>query len=187
MKKSLVSAIVGGFLAILAFSAPASATNTTFNNPMQGGNRLDWCVNWATGCGKQAADAWCASKGYQNATNFSQAPNIGASSPTRLIGTGAVCDQGSCDGFSQITCFKPGAVAFNNPKYNGNRVDWCLNWATGCGQQAADAFCQWKGLSHAVNFTEAPDIGASTPTRLMGTGAICDQGFCDGFAKITCE
>jgi hypothetical protein len=115
------------------------------------GDRLDWCQNWSTGCGKAAADAFCQATGYQNATNFEQAPNIGATQKTRLIATGAVCDQDFCDGFKYVTCFKPNptTVVVNQPKWQGDRLDWCSNWSTGCGKTAADAFCKASGLQPA--------------------------------------
>jgi hypothetical protein len=53
-----------------------------------------------------AANTFCASKGYAAATGFAMAADIGANQPTRLIGTGAVCDQQFCDGFKFITCAK---------------------------------------------------------------------------------
>jgi len=174
---------------LMGFVASASAENKTFGNPMQGGNRLDWCFNWGVGCGAQAANAWCKAQGWKNgAVGFSEAKDIGASSPTRLIGTGAVCDQPFCDGFAQITCSRPNAQTFNNPMQGGNRLDWCYNWSVGCGAQAATAWCKARGFAGGASaFAEAKDIGASQPTRLIGTGAVCDQPFCDGFASITCK
>ena len=178
-----------GAAAMLAAAAPASAGSQTFNNPMQGPNRLDWCLQWGTGCGAAAANAWCVAKGFQSASDFGMASDIGAQSPTRLITTGAVCDQAFCDGFAYITCFSPTptTVTYNKPKFNGLRLDLCVTWGQGCGQPAADAFCQWKGHASAASYTVANDIGANAPTRLIGTSAICDQDFCDGFGKITCQ
>ena len=189
MLRTFICTVAGGMFAAVAFVGSASAATQTFNNPMHGPNRLDWCYNWGVGCGKQAADAWCASQGFTNAASFGIANDIGGTSPTRLMGTGAVCDQGFCDGFSQITCFKPSPTIINysSPIYNGNRLDWCVNWGTGCGAAAANAFCKWKGHAQAVQFAIAHDIGAASPTRLIGTGAVCDQGFCDGFALIRCQ
>jgi hypothetical protein len=37
----------------------AEAENKTFENPMFGTNRLDWCADWGKGCGAEAATA-CA-------------------------------------------------------------------------------------------------------------------------------
>ena len=178
---------VGSLLAI-ATAATASAATKTFNNPMHGGKRLDWCVNWAQGCGKQAANAYCKAKGYDKTVAFSIDHNIGLSSPTRLIGTGAVCDQGFCDGFKKVTCQKTVQTAYYvKPKWNGNRLDLCLNWAQGCGKPAADAFCKTKGFVKATGYSIDHDIGAATPTRLISTGALCDMGFCDGFKGIKCS
>jgi hypothetical protein len=106
----------------------------------------------------------------------------------RLISSGAVCDQGYCDGFQQITCETAGSTTFVKPKQGANRLDWCLSWGQGCGAEAANAWYNAKGFAGgASSFSIAADIGGTTPTRLLSTGAVCDQDFCDGFAKITCE
>jgi hypothetical protein len=180
--------ICSAALVISAFAGAASAENQTFSNPKVGGQRLDLCLNWGAGCGKPAADAWCASKGFQESNGHAVAHDIGASTPTRLITTGAVCDQDFCDGFSQVTCFKPSpqTQTFNKPKINGMRLDLCVNWGEGCGAPAANAYCQQKGWNTSTSHVIAHDIGAVAPTRLIGTGAVCDQDFCDGFQSITC-
>ena len=82
----------------------AEAENKTFENPMIGTNRLDWCADWGKGCGADAATAWCKSNAYDHSVDVQQAPDIGASAPTKLIATGEVCDQSYCDGFASITC-----------------------------------------------------------------------------------
>jgi hypothetical protein len=177
----------------VSFASAASADNQTFSNPKVGAQRLDLCLNWGTGCGKPAADAWCVTKGYTSSAGHVVAHDIGASTPTRLITTGAVCDQDFCDGFAQVTCFKPGAPpapetqAYNKPKFNGMRLDLCVDWGVGCGQPAAKKFCQMKGWATAHSYIVANNIGALTPTRLIGTSAVCDQDFCDGFQKIVCK
>ena len=166
-------------------AAPAEAAE--FRNPMISGHRLDWCRNWATDCGQPAADAFCRARGYPGATSFAPAHNIGASSPTKVISTGQICDQAFCDGFSRITCRETASREFTNPSLGGYRLDWCRSWAAECGQPAADAFCRAKGYSRAIGYAPAHDIGASTPTRVFSTGQICDQAFCDGFSSITCR
>jgi len=75
---------------------------------------------------------------------------------------------------------------FPYPKIHGYRLDWCKHWAQECGQGAADAFCQAKGFQKAIAFEEDSDIGAQSPTYVIGDGKICDQEFCDGFISITC-
>jgi hypothetical protein len=78
-------------------------------------------------------------------------------------------------------------TSFVKPKWNGDRLDWCVNWAQGCGKAAADAFCKAKGFAKTAGFSIDPDIGAVQRTRLIATGAVCDQGFCDGFKGIACK
>ena len=71
--------------------------------------------------------------------------------------------------------------------WKGDRLDWCLNWSTGCGKGAADTFCQKAGLQGAVKFAQASNIGGAQQTRLISTGAVCDQNFCDDFKFIECK
>jgi hypothetical protein len=91
-------------LALFLSHTLAEAETKTFDSPKLGDNRLDWCVNWGTGCGEEAATAWCKTVGFDKAVDAQQAPDIGASLPTKLIATGEVCDQSYCDGFTSITC-----------------------------------------------------------------------------------
>ena len=63
--------------------------------------RLDWCLSWATDCGKPAADAYCDWKGFSKSSDFQIAPDIGL---TRIISSGQVCSDPGCDGFKFITC-----------------------------------------------------------------------------------
>ena|SRR5919108_540247 len=120
-------------------SGSARAAEQRFSNPMHPwGNRLDWCYDWADGCGQQAADAYCKSRGFTRATHFEMAADVGATTRTRLFSTGAVCDRPFCDAFRFITCIKPLFVRPMHPA--GLRLDWCVTWATGCGKDAADRF-----------------------------------------------
>ena len=99
------AAIAGGAI-FLALAGHLSAATRTVEKPMFNGNRLDWCASWGADCGQPAADAWCAAQGFASAADFVKDPHIGSTSPTRLIGTGAICDAQHCDGFSTITCNK---------------------------------------------------------------------------------
>lgn len=173
----------------------AQASTKTFYKPKFNGNRLDLCLNWSVGCGKPAANAYCKLKGFKKATKFYVDHNIGLSQPTRLISTGAVCDQGYCDGFKAIKCYKanfvplpnPKFVKFYKPRWGSDRLDLCMNWGVGCGKPAAAKFCHSKGFAKLHSFKIAHNIGHVQRTRLIGTGAVCDQGFCDGFKVITCK
>jgi hypothetical protein len=88
-----------------ASDGPASsAAPNVFERPMYNGRRLAWCEQFDASCGRPAADAFCKTKGFQRATDFVQDAHIGDVSPTRSIGSGAVCDQVPCDGFKLIAC-----------------------------------------------------------------------------------
>lgn len=168
-------------------AAPGQASRT-FSYPRVGGNRLDWCREWAQNCGKPAADAFCRQRGFQRSSNHAIDHDIGLSQPTQIIGTGQVCNQNFCDGFRQITCVRAVSATrtFNHPRSGGYRLDWCREWAQNCGKPAADAFCRQRGFGRSVNLSQDPDIGVSQPTRIITSGQICNQGFCDGFRSITC-
>src|SRR5215207_3180888 len=156
-KSMLFSATASLFISAITLAGAAHAENQSFANPKVGSQRRDLCLNWGTGCGKPAADAWCVSKGFTTSSGHAVANNIGASTPTRLLTTGAVCDQDYCDGFAQITCFKPGYEppaqrVYHKPKFNGMRLDLCVDWGVGCGQPAALKYCQSKGWATVKNY-----------------------------------
>ena len=206
---------VRGIVALAALwlsNGLADAENKTFENPMIGTNRLDWCADWGKGCGPDAATAWCKSNAYDHSVNVQQAPDIGASAPTKLIATGEVCDQSYCDGFTSITCAtaelptapppttpeSPAADAdvpaaapvvaktademFKNPMHEGVRLNWCLNGQSGCGKKAAEAWCVQQGFSTAKDFKYVSGI---KPTIQIGTGETTKKG-AKGFSRITC-
>jgi hypothetical protein len=75
---------------------------------------------------------------------------------------------------------------FVEPSHGDFRVDACESWGQGCGQQAADAFCQLQQFERASEFRIDPRIGAATPTRTLKDQRVCDQPHCDGFKTITC-
>lgn len=184
----------------------AFAESKTFGNPKVGGNRLDWCYGWSSGCGQQAADAYCKKRGFNKATAFDQDADIGDASPTRVISTGQVCDAPDCDGFSFIKCEKiivmlppkkiplpppplpPAAMAkeFSKPKVDGVRLDYCFAGDKGCGQKAADAFCDEMGFDEADAFSPAMGIGPLKPTIQIGTGETRVGIIANGFKKIRC-
>ncbi len=62
-------------------------------------------------------------------------------------------------------------------------LDLCLENGHGCGQPAADAFCQSQGFTTAVDFVVGRD---APPTKTIKDGAICDGRFCHRIASVTC-
>jgi hypothetical protein len=87
-----------------------AALSNTIQNPMQGEYRLDFCLHYSKtsgafgGCGGQAADAWCKARGFAKARQWVVARDIGATSPTSVIGDDRICNDARCDGFASITC-----------------------------------------------------------------------------------
>ena len=82
-----------------------------------------------------------------------------------------------------------GSQTFSNPTIEGRRLDWCLHWGTQCGKPAADAWCvrkMGKADGYARSWQQAVDIGASSPTYVIGDGKVCNQRYCDGFRSIAC-
>lgn len=76
---------------------------------------------------------------------------------------------------------------FNYPMIKGYRLDWCRQWGTDCGEGAAKSFCCSMGYSKAASWEMDPGIGGQSPTYVIETGQICNQGFCNGFKYIKCE
>lgn len=79
---------------------------------------------------------------------------------------------------------------FKEPRLvpGGPRIDWCLNWGTDCGEEAADAFCRRQGYARAVEGGFKKDPGVSTVTLVQGSGRTCDgrDRHCDSFKRIKC-
>ncbi len=193
----------------LAFGS-AQAAEQTFAKPKQGPYRVDWCYQWAALCGQQAADRFCKSKSFTNSSDFEQATNIGSLTPTIVQATGQICNGPDCDGFTYITCVKPNLPLFplplplplpvlpdptpddseteiyKKPKVDGVRMNYCFKKGKGCGQKAADAFCDQEEYDEAIDFEQSTPLGPSKPTKYIGSGGKCLDAVCYGFKSITC-
>lgn len=88
-------------LFVLLGVGTAEAASEVFTKPTYTGDRLAWCKEWGSGCGKGAANAYCAFLGFGDATDFSKAEDIGRQTPTRMIGN------------NQVFATKPIAMASN--------------------------------------------------------------------------
>jgi hypothetical protein len=73
------------------------------------------------------------------------------------------------------------------PRWFDDRLDWCLNWASDCGQPAADNFCKRRRFTGAAAFEADPKIGRTERTRVSGTNQVCNEESCTGFKFITCR
>jgi hypothetical protein len=90
---------------------------------------------------------------------------------------------GSGNGVSNGLTFKK----FKKPMYKGARLDFCMEDNTGCGQDAADAFCEAQGFGGAARFSKARGKGIGYDTIQIGTGDANDNEPASAFKSITCE
>ena len=180
---------MGAFLrAILLFHlfccGPALA-DQTYNQPRWFDDRLDWCLNWSSNCGKPAADNFCQRRRFTAAAGFAAEPGVGR---TRVSGTNQMCNGANCTGFRFINCTGPIPTdrVFQNPAWNGSRLDACKSFGKDCGKPAADAFCVSQGFR-----SSSSSVLDSTPgrgkTRIISNNQLCDSNFCVGFQMIVCH
>ena len=105
MKRLLV--FTGMIATLLAVHPQSSWAGTRyFASPTVGGDRLSFCTNDGTVCGKPIADAWCQAVGFEQALNF-QRDRSRSNRPTvtRYADTGGLCRGKNCQAFRQIKCW----------------------------------------------------------------------------------
>jgi hypothetical protein len=177
------------FVVSLASADIALAQDKTFKKPRIDDVRLDWCWSWKVkDCGKRVADTFCGRRHYTGAKDF-RAEKAGGH--TRFIGSAESCNDPGCLGFSHITCFglvsqNPNLRQFANPALGKYRLDRCREWGTNCGAPVAEAWCKKEGFATYQYFrTDAKADGH--PTKLIGSGQVCDKPFCRGFQIIVCK
>jgi hypothetical protein len=148
---------------------------------------LDWCLSWGADCGAPPAHQFCQFKEGPGwvAQRFQKEHDV---PPTKLIGSGEICDIADCDSFEYIQCTDT-RVTTQDPMWKGYRLDFCrfngLNHPGSCGQPSADAYCrntQGDGY-YAMDWTKADNVG---PTRIIANNQICSGSWCDGFSEIMC-
>jgi len=196
-----------------AARTPASGTPATrrFDNPLVEGVALDYCRNWEKDCGKPAADAFCQSQGFAASIDFT--PRFHAP-PTRVIGSGQVCNNAICARMAAVTCGAAGQGASAPPP--------AQTASAGVPAQAARApasggvpatrhfdnplvegialdFCRsWArecGKPAADAFCQSQGFAAAIdftrqphapPTRVIDSGQVCNGANCARIAAVTC-
>ena len=204
--------VTSGLFGLGLMFGTAQSAEQTFPKPKAGPFQIDWCYQNGTLCGKPAADHFCQSKGFVQSNDFVEAVDIGLATPTVVQGTGQVCNAAFCDGFTYVTCEKPDAPPppppgppppapppggggsggdqheYFKPKLNGYRVNYCETKGGGCGQDAADSFCDAKGYDDAADFEQSSLIPpGGKKSRFIGNGKLCKGLGCYAFKSITCE
>lgn len=94
--------------------------------------------------------------------------------------------QAEADQIAAATTWPPPKAAgnvFSPVQVGGMTMDYCLSFATTCGQPAADEFCRRNGYTRAASF----DWSYTRPTRTLVSNETCDQDGCGGYNRITCE
>lgn len=90
----------------LIVNSPAeqpSKRTRRFSAPKVKGYGVDNCLNWATLCGKPAADEFCRRQGYTTAVNFKIKKDM---PPTLVLGDNTVCGNPFCDRFDYVICMR---------------------------------------------------------------------------------
>jgi hypothetical protein len=172
-----------------------TATGATYTTPMiedetgKLGN-LDWCLNWGSGCGKAAADAFCKFKGHGLADKFTKVDRLGHSV---VLTDRKVCAQPHCDAFAAIAC-RASATEAPPKSAGGSRFDWPMTAGgerlhacmylpqSQCGWAPADAFCQNEGFRTVADF----DVKRGKIRSETWLGDLCTKGKCRVFTQITC-
>ncbi|MFN3593946.1 MAG: hypothetical protein ACK4TK_04610 [Thiobacillaceae bacterium] len=72
-----------------------------FAHPQVDGIALDICREWGANCGKPAADAFCQRQGYAESIDHRIQHDT---PPTRIISSGAVCNDSFCDRIVWVKC-----------------------------------------------------------------------------------
>lgn len=189
-----------GFLLVFS-SAMVDASSDTlpqkrlyriFWHPQLGGERLNYCNETKTECGKSIANGYCQTLGFHHARRFELAYHLGL---THFLSGKNACQGWQCSGFDWIECAgarnyqqRPESdysqALFVKPRWKKMRLDYCYDGTRGCGQRAAYAYCRWQGYLHVVSFKKSSNVLAS---RQMGRGKQCYGKHCEGYEYIICE
>ena len=189
-----------GFALILITSVVFASSETlaqkrlyrTFWHPKLSGERLNFCDEAKTNCGKYIADGYCQVLGFNHARRFELAYHLGL---THFLSGKNACRGWQCSGFDWIECagarnykIRPASdysqALFVKPRWKKLPLDYCYDNKSGCGKREAYAYCRWQGYLHVVSFKKATNVHA---TRQMGRGQQCYGKHCEGYEYIICE
>jgi hypothetical protein len=179
----------------LAFSfssgSKAATVKRIYWHPMRAGERLDYCNEDKSCCGKVIADSYCHALGYHHANRFRFEPNLGL---THFLDGKNQCKGWKCSGFSWIECIGRRKYVrpplhdytdklFPKPRWNFYPLSWCYDGHKGCGKKAAYAFCRYQGYEVVKSYRKAPHYA----TKQIGGGYLCFGSDCQGFDYIICK
>jgi hypothetical protein len=192
----LLTNVLAIFLLLLSVQSSSYADNQSvyrnFWHPNFRGERLNYCSFCHKGCGAYVAHRYCRLLGYERASQYVIAHNVGL---THFLDFRATCQGWRCNGFMTITCMKHLShypvkpyhyrqKQLADPRYNGYRVAWCYQKNQGCGARAAHSFCKRMGFIKALRFIKETQVDA---TKYIGSQELCFGKICDGFKMIICS
>lgn len=93
--------VLAGLLTLCLMTVPAIAAEQTFNVPKQHNVRIDNCLQMGGPCGQSVADAYCKTKGFIRASQFSVSDTT---TPTIYLGSTTQCSSRVCRPFDRIRC-----------------------------------------------------------------------------------
>ena len=85
-------------------------------------------------------------------------------------------------GTAMVQLAQQAAQRFEYPLVHGANVDWCAQWAQGCGWPGAHQFCRMRGFAHATGYaTFQPGR-----TYVVGSDQFCNGSVCKAFRYVAC-
>ena len=72
------------------------------------------------------------------------------------------------------------------PRIDGIRLDWCLNYGSDCGEEVAYKWCIVNNYSKPIYWEIDKNIGIYEPTSTLNSRESCFESSCDGFKTIVC-
>lgn len=106
--------------------------------------------------------------------HFCVAGSVGSPAGTTIVPKSrGTCDTllHVCHTFESIDC-KSNKGMFKNPQFKGHPMDVCLEFASQCGQPAADYFCTLNGFAKAADW-KGPVKVTDRKTVLPKRGQTC--------------
>lgn len=175
----------------MAGASQGSIYHRDFWSPTYHIQRLNYCLIDGKICGMKVADRYCHLMGYERADREVIEYNVGFS---HYLATNASCKNERCNGFKVIRCenkiiHQPAAPYYYRqqkfvvPRFNHERMDWCLERGQHCGKPVATSFCRRRGYMEARTFKKEAKLPR---TKTLGSQELCMDNACDGFREVTC-
>jgi len=176
-----------------SISTPQSTIYQVYWNPMFHGERLNYCNEDKSCCGRKIASQYCVMMGFNDVSRYQKAPNLGF---TRYISGKNECQGWMCSGFDFIECTGERRYSarplsdfreelFVRPRWKKFPLAWCFDsQAKKCGRRAAYAFCRWQGYGKLIRYSNQKEVPAS---RKIGTNELCINKNCISFEYIVCK